>query len=272
MDVILVPGLWLDGSSWEDVSSRLRAAGHVPHPLTLRGLTARASDRSDLMLADHVAHIARTIDQMGGPVALVGHAEACGLVHAAVNRRPDRVARAFHVGGFPSADGTYVLSGFRADPHGPRTEPIERGAADDHALSALRERLRTEGMRGIDTLQHLTDERRFDVPGTVVATDFRVEDVRRWIDADIDPARELRRIRDVTLTDLPSGRWPQIEQGAALAQLLLDALPPSARRRAPGDAPSRLAQPAGTESGTASRTSVTATRPTSTILPERSDS
>ncbi|WP_309127243.1 alpha/beta hydrolase [Microbacterium sp.] len=224
MDVILVPGLWLDGSSWQTVASKLRAAGHVPHPLTLRGLTERASDRTGLMLADHVAHIARTIDQMGGAVALVGHAEACGLVHAAVNRRPDRVARAFHVGGFPSADGTHVLSGFRADPHGAPAEPAE-GEKQDDALAALRGRRRAAGLRGIDTPQHLTDERRFEVPATVVATQFHSDDVRRWIDADIDPARELRRIRDVTLVDLPSGRWPQIEQGEALAQLLLDALP-----------------------------------------------
>ncbi|MFD5214042.1 alpha/beta fold hydrolase [Microbacterium sp. NPDC058345] len=229
MDVILVPGLWLDGSSWQDVAARLRAAGHVPHPLTLRGLTARTADRSGVMLADHVALIAGTIDQMGGPVALVGHAEACGIVHAAVNRRPERVARAFHVGGLPSADGTHVMTGFRATAHETPPALAERCAAD-HALASLRERQADGRTRGIDTLQRLTDDRRFRVPVTVVATEYTAADVRRWMDDDEDPARELVRVDDVTLVDLPAGRWPQIEQGAALAQLLLDALPlPSAQ-------------------------------------------
>jgi pimeloyl-ACP methyl ester carboxylesterase len=224
MDVILVPGLWLDGSSWQDVSARLRAAGHVPHPLTLRGLTERNGERLGVMLADHVALIANTIDQMGGPVALVGHAEACGLVHAAVNRRPDRVARAFHIGGLPSADGTHVLTGFRAPVH---AEPDDLAArcAVDAALAALRERQGDGRTRGIDTLQRLTDERRFDVPITVVATEYTAEDVRRWMDEDGDPARELNRVREVTLVDLPAGRWPQMEDSEAVTRVIVEALP-----------------------------------------------
>lgn len=224
MDVILVPGLWLDGSSWRDVSSRIRAAGHVPHPLTLRGLAERTADRSGVMLADHVALISGTIDQMGGPVALVGHAEACGLIHAAVNRRPDRVARAFHIGGLPSADGTHVLTGFRADAH--RT-PLSLAArcSRDAALAALRERQGDGRTRGIDTLQRLTDERRYEVPVTVVATEYTTDDVRRWMGEDDDPVRELTRTRDVTFADLSAGHWPQIEHSDELARIIVEALP-----------------------------------------------
>ncbi|WP_194420922.1 alpha/beta fold hydrolase [Microbacterium abyssi] len=231
MDVILVPGLWLDGSSWEDVSSRLRDAGHVPHPLTLRGLSARTADRSGVLLADHVSLIANTIDQMGGPVALVGHAEACGLVHAAVNRRPDRVARAFHVGGLPSADGTYVLTGFHADAHRDTTEFAER-CARDGSLAALRERQRVEDGHGVDSRQRLTDKRRFDVPVTIVASEYTTDDVRRWMSEDADPARELVRMRDVTLVDLPAGHWPQFERGAELTRVIVDGLSAHARSAA----------------------------------------
>lgn len=223
MDVILVPGLWLDGSSWHDVSTRLREAGHVPHPLTLRGLTARTADRSGVMLADHVALIASTIDQMGGPVALVGHAEACGLVHAAVNRRPDRVARAFHIGGMPSADSTYVFTGFAADAHR-ETDDLVHRCASDPALAALRERQREGYGNGVDSRQRLTDDRRYDVPVTVVATEYTSDDVRRWMAEDADPARELNRVRDVTLIDLPAGRCPQFECAAELTDIIVDGL------------------------------------------------
>jgi pimeloyl-ACP methyl ester carboxylesterase len=223
MDVILVPGLWLDGSSWQDVEARLREAGHVPHPLTLRGLTARSADRSGVMLADHVALIVGTIDQMGGPVALVGHAEACGLVHAAVNRRPERVAHAFHVGGLPSAHDTYVFTGFAADATR-ETPELETRCADDRVLAALRERQREAHGNGVDSLQRLTDEARFDVPATIVATDYAADDVRRWMAEDADPARELNRIRDLTLIDLPAGHWPQFECGADLARIIVERL------------------------------------------------
>ncbi|MDQ0643120.1 alpha/beta fold hydrolase [Microbacterium murale] len=231
MDVILVPGLWLDSSSWQEVSDRLREAGHVPHPLTLRGLTSRTADRSGVMLADHVALIVNTIDQMGGPVALVGHAEACGLVHAAANRRPDRVARTFHVGGLPSADGTYVLTGFAADSHHDTADIARRCAVDD-ALAALRERQRTGDGQGIDTSQRLTDDRRYDVPATVIASEYTSEDVRRWMTEPADPATELARIRDVTLVDLPAGHWPQFERSADLTRIIVDALADDARSAA----------------------------------------
>jgi pimeloyl-ACP methyl ester carboxylesterase len=235
MDVILVPGLWLDGSSWQDVSTRMKDAGHVPHALTLRGLTERTADRSGVLLADHVALIANTIDQMGGPVALVGHAQSCGLVHAAVNRRPDRIAHAFHIGGLPSADGTYVFTGFAADAHSDTADLAGR-TANDPALAALRERQRETYGNGVDSLQRLTDDRRYDVPVTVVASEYSTDDVRRWMGEDADPARELNLIRDVTLVDLPAGHWPQFECADALARIIVEGLPASVRPAVVGTA------------------------------------
>ncbi|GAB4096630.1 hypothetical protein GCM10028787_21050 [Brachybacterium horti] len=33
MDIILVPGFWLDGDSWAEVTGPLEAAGHCTHAL-----------------------------------------------------------------------------------------------------------------------------------------------------------------------------------------------------------------------------------------------
>jgi pimeloyl-ACP methyl ester carboxylesterase len=224
MDVILVPGLWLDASSWREVSERLESAGHTPQPVTLRGLDSRTADRSGIMLADHVAEIVGTIDRCSAPVVLVGHAEACGLVHAAVNRRPDRIARAVYVGGLPTADGAHVLSGFAVNAHGTTTRTAGHRAVDA-SLAALHRRATENSSHVLDAVQRLTDERRFDVPVTIVATEFGTDDVKRWMQADIDPARELAAISDVTLVDLPAGRWPQIERADELSRVILDALP-----------------------------------------------
>ena len=72
----------------------------------------------------------------------------------------------------------------------------------------------------LDSVQRLTDPRRYNVPVTVVATEFTAEDVRRWMSLAIDPARELAQIPDVTLVDLPSGRWTQMERPNDLSSVL----------------------------------------------------
>ncbi|WP_019179699.1 alpha/beta fold hydrolase [Microbacterium yannicii] len=224
MDVILVPGLWLDASSWDGVATRLRAAGHDAHALTLRGLDSRTADRQGSMLADHVAEITAAIDRCRGPVVLVGHAESCGLVHAAVNRRPDRVARAIHVGGLPSADGAYVLSGFTLDARGTTTMTAGYRAVDA-TLAALHKRTQSNASHVLDQVQKLTDPRRLAVPVTLVATEFTADDIRRWMAAGIDPARELPHLAKLTIVDLPAGRWPQIECPDELSRILLEAIP-----------------------------------------------
>ncbi len=47
MDVVLVPGLWLDGASWEQVTSKIEKAGHRAHPVTLPGMDDKEMDRSE---------------------------------------------------------------------------------------------------------------------------------------------------------------------------------------------------------------------------------
>jgi len=224
MDVILVPGLWMGASVWQDVAQLLTAAGHAAHPLTLRGLDSRTADRSGTMLADHVAEIVAAIDRCAGKVVLVGHAQACGLVHAALNRRVERVAAVVYVGGLPSADGAHVLSGFTLDARGTTTKTAGYRAVDA-SLAGWHDRIREDSGHVLDQVQKLTDERRFAVPVTVVATEFTADDVRRWVAANIDPARELALMRDVTVVDLPSGRWPQVERAEELARVILTAVP-----------------------------------------------
>ena len=47
MDIILVPGFWLDASSWEEVTPPLVAAGHAVHLLTLPGLESVNAPRDN---------------------------------------------------------------------------------------------------------------------------------------------------------------------------------------------------------------------------------
>src|SRR3954468_11301927 len=95
MEILLIPGLWLDGSAWDDVVPALRELGHRPIPLTLRGQT----------LDDQVAAVVAAVDSAAGPPLVVGHSAASTLAWLAADARPERVAGVVLIGGWPSADG-----------------------------------------------------------------------------------------------------------------------------------------------------------------------
>src|SRR5947208_2625133 len=95
MHTILVPGFWLDGASWERVTPFLEQVGHRTHSITLSGMESKGVDRSGITLRDHVDAVVRVIDSVDpadGKVVLVGHSAGAGIVHAAIDARPDRVA------------------------------------------------------------------------------------------------------------------------------------------------------------------------------------
>jgi pimeloyl-ACP methyl ester carboxylesterase len=105
MDIILVPGLWLDASSWDDVTPALERAGHAVQPLTMPGVGAPASESADIGIADWVSAVVDRIDAAPGLVVLVGHSGGGNVVYGAADARPERVARIIFVDTFPPGDG-----------------------------------------------------------------------------------------------------------------------------------------------------------------------
>lgn len=231
MDVILVPGLWLDGSSWARVAAALVTAGHRPHPVTLPGMASADADRSRITLRDHVDAVVREIDNhAGGQVVLVGHSAGCGICHAALDRRPDRVARAVHVGGFPTGDGDSLVDGFKAEngevplPAWSDFDAADLAGLDEPALAEFRARAIPSPERVTSDPQRLSDERRYDVPVTAVATEYTTEMLRGWIASEAGPVREFTKIRDVEYVDLPTGHWPQFTRPDDLARAIITAI------------------------------------------------
>jgi pimeloyl-ACP methyl ester carboxylesterase len=235
VDIILIPGLWLDGSSWEKVVPALEQAGHRTHPLTLPGLESKDTDRSEITLRDHVDAVVDAIDSCGsdGQVVLVGHSAGCGIAHAAVDARPDRVARAVYVGGFPTGDGDAVADGYPAEngevplPDWSAFEEEELVDLDDEARAAFRERAIPSPEHVTRDPQQLSDERRYDVPVTVICTEFTSQMLRDWAERGLAPVREFARIRDVGYVDLPTGHWPQFTRPEELARTILASVGPA---------------------------------------------
>lgn len=230
MDIVLIPGFWLDAGSWDDVAAPLRAAGHRVHALTLPGLESRAADRQGIGLLDHVDAVVGVVDSIPDPVVLVGHSGGGAIAHAVADARPDRIARVIYVDAGPLGDGMAIndqlpeVDGEVPLPDWSFFEAEDLVDLDDH----LRERFRAiavpEPAGVARDPQVLSNERRYDVPVTVIACEFSTELLREWMAAGSPFVAELARITDVELVDLPTGHWPQFTRPRELAAAILAAV------------------------------------------------
>jgi pimeloyl-ACP methyl ester carboxylesterase len=230
MDIVLIPGFWLDGASWDEVASPLRDAGHTVHALTLPGLESRDADRAGIGLRDHIDAVIGVVDSLADPVVLVGHSGGGAIAHGVVDARPDRVARAVYVDSGPLAHGGLindelpVVDGEIPLPDWSVFEDEDLTDLDD----GLRERFRSIAIPepvGVATdRQVLHDERRYAVPATVIACEFPAERLRSWMAEGHPYVAELNKIEDVELVDLPTGHWPQLTRPADLAATILAAV------------------------------------------------
>ncbi len=239
MDIVLIPGLWLNGSCWDAVTPVLTRAGHRVRALTLPGMAAQDTDRSGITLADQVDAVVTALDEAGRPVLLVAHSAGCSIGHAALDARPDLIERAVHVGGFPSADGSPLLPGLpTVDGEVPMPDWVEVGEAANvvdfspEALERFYAAAIPEPERVLTDPVRLGDERRYAVPVTMVCPEYTVADLQAWLaDGDANLA-ELAKITDVSYVDLPGGHWPQLTQPERLAEVILDAAGADAEVRA----------------------------------------
>jgi pimeloyl-ACP methyl ester carboxylesterase len=81
MDILLIAGLWLDGSAWDEVVPALQARGHRPVPITLPG---QGDGSPSATLDDQAAAVVAGVDTASGRPMVVG---ALGRLHPGLARR-----------------------------------------------------------------------------------------------------------------------------------------------------------------------------------------
>ncbi|MGH3645796.1 MAG: alpha/beta fold hydrolase [Micromonosporaceae bacterium] len=236
MHIVLIPGLWLDGSSWDEVVPALEQAGHRTHPLTLPGMESKDTDRSEITLRDHVDAVVGVIDSIDpadGKVVLVGHSGGGAIAHAAVDARPDRVARVVYVDSGPLGDGGVINDELPTDygevplPDWSLFGEEDLVDLDDELRAAFRERAIPSPAQVARGPQRLSDERRYEVPVTVIACEFPSAMLQEWMEQGHPYVRELAKIRDVDYIDLPTGHWPQFTRPEELARAILTSVAPA---------------------------------------------
>lgn len=235
MDIILVPGFWLDASSWEEVTPPLVAAGHQVHPLTLPGLESADAPRAGIGLRTHIDAVVAKINTLDAPVVLVGHSGGGAIIHGAVDARPGQVARAIYVDSGPLGDGGVINDELPDDGDEVPLPPWE--LFEDEDLTDLDEELRAmfraraiPQPKGVaQDQQRLNDARRYDVPATVIACEFPSSMLTEMIAGGHPYVAELGRVRDVDYVDLPTGHWPQFTRPAELGAAILAAVDRTSR-------------------------------------------
>ena len=220
MDIILIAGLWLDGSAWDDVVPELERLGHRGVPVTLPG---QGDGATSATLDDQVDAVVAAVDAAQRP-CVVGHSAACSLAWLAADRRPDAVSSVALIGGFPNADGeSYAdffptVDGAMAFPgwgpfEGPDSDDLDEATKASVAAAAIAV---PEGVsKGV---VRLTDDRRRAVPVTLVCPEFTPAQAQEWLDAGDLP--ELSAAEHLDLVDLETGHWPMFSAPAELARVL----------------------------------------------------
>ena len=235
MDIVLIPGLWLDASSWDEIIPSLEMAGHRTHPLTLPGMESKDADRSKITLRDHVDAVVEVIDSLDptdGQVVLVGHSGGGAIAHAAVDARPDRVTRVVYVDSVPLGDGAVINNELPTEngemplPDWSRFAEEDLIDLDDELRANFRERAIPSPAHVAIDPQQLVDVRRYDVPITVISCEFPSSEIRKLIEQDHAYVRELAKVRDVDYIDLPTGHWPQFTRPEELGRAILRSFGP----------------------------------------------
>jgi pimeloyl-ACP methyl ester carboxylesterase len=228
MDVILIPGFWLDSSAWDDIVPAVRAAGHEPRPITLPGLVPADPG---VGLRDQIDFVVGLVDAAAGPVALVGHSGGGAVAHGVVDARPDRIATVIYVDSLPLGHGGIINDEFTAV-DGMVPLPA-RDEFDDETVAGLDERGWAEfAARAIPIpekvateKQVLSDPRRYDVPITVITSELPEATVRELMAKGHPYVAELAAVKNVGIVELPTGHWPMFTKPTELAALIAAALP-----------------------------------------------
>jgi pimeloyl-ACP methyl ester carboxylesterase len=220
MDIILIPGLWLEASSWNEIVPLLENAGHRAHPVTRTGGTPQAQTE----------HIVALADRLDGPVVVVGHSASGPIAYAVADARPERVKHVIYVDSFPApahgeiesefpvVDGTVPLPDFAA------FDKNDVRDLDDELQKRIRALAVVEPLSSVTGPLTLRDERRRAVPATVIGTALSTDTLKGWIEDGIPWMSELAASESVDWIDLPTGHWPQFSKPRELSEIILSIL------------------------------------------------
>ncbi|CAN7302650.1 alpha/beta hydrolase [Microbacterium maritypicum] len=225
MDIILIPGLWLDASSWEEVIPALEQAGHRAHPLTLPGLGAPAAISAGIGIAEWIDAAVHAVDALQGEIVVVGHSGGGNVAWGVADARPERLKRVVFVDTVPPPAGSgisefEIVDGVVPFP-GWGFFPDEDVSDLDDATRARTTRLTRSVPARVPTDGIVLENRsRHRVPVTLLMAGLDQATFDEMIDQWGAYADEYRSIDDAEVLRIGSGHWPQFSVPERLGALI----------------------------------------------------
>jgi len=230
MQIVLIPGFWLDGDSWGGVATALVDAGHDVQSLTLPGKHRGDTDLAGIGLRTHVDAVLEAVDALNGPVVLVGHSGGGTIAWAVADARPGRIARVVFVDAIPMPAGTCindelpVVGDAVPLPDWSVFEPEDLIDLDDELRAHFRAIAVPEPKGVAHEPTRLDDPARFTVPVTIIACQFPADLIRQAIANEREWAGEVAGMQHLEIIEVPTGHWPQFTKPAELAEGILTAV------------------------------------------------
>lgn len=225
MDIILIPGLWLDASSWRDVTPALEAAGHRVHPLTMPGLGEPAATSADIGIAEWVAAAVAAVDALDGDVVVVGHSGGGNVAWGVADARPDRVGRVVFVDTAPPPSGNgisefEIVDGVVPFPGWAFFPEEDVHDLDDATRARTAPLTRSVPARVPTDAITLSNPARYRVPATLLMGGLDQAAFEEMIDQWGPYADEFHAIEDAEVVRIGSAHWPQFSVPERLGELL----------------------------------------------------
>ncbi len=239
---VLVPGFWLGGWAWKDVTALLREKGHEVFPLTLTGLGERVHLGSEETNLDtHVADVVNLIkyNELEN-VYLAGHSYAGVVITQVADLIPEKIAKLIYVDTAPLPDGAALIDFYSPEQleifekavskNGdgwnlpfPSWEHLDQGKNLQDLTDAdkeLIEKLATpQPFNAARQKVSLKNPLRKDLPKLAIWCEDSSEDVRELLKQDLPLFRELQD-PNFEFVDLPTGHYPMFTRVSELTDLL----------------------------------------------------
>lgn len=239
---VLVPGFWLGGWAWENITEPLRKLGHRVYPVTLTGEGERVHLASpDVNLDTHFNDVINLIIYEDlKDVILVGHSYAGVVVTGVAARIPERIKRLVYIDTAPLPDGVSHADFFAPEMLKSMEEAVaEQGDGyrlafppwevldQGNMLNGLDEGLRKQMearatphmFNASQQIIRLPNPAWKNIPKTCVVCIFTIPQLKEAIASGAPMFSELTG-PEWEFVELPTGHWPRFSRPKELAEIL----------------------------------------------------
>jgi hypothetical protein len=175
-------------------------------------------------LEDHVGAIVDAVRSAGAPVVLAVHSGSGFPGYAATDRVPELIAEMVYV---DTGAGVGAMDAEFADTEKPMVwEEIE---ANEDLTGLTEEQRETFRRRAVPQpggvlreSAELANDARLDIPSTVIATAFSIDDYKDAVDKGYDFVAGLKDLGNLEWVELRTSHWPMWSRAKELATIIGD--------------------------------------------------